>query len=149
MKTIVNTIDSKLEENVVFNIYKMSPFFESIISVLNNDKGNSFLIVYDAKEDLQKKINLYDIYYLEYINRTVFLYTAEKIYEIKESLSKLEKQLPNIFVRCSKSIIININEIKEFSSKLNGNIIAGLSNDEKVIISRRYVKDIKEALENS
>lgn len=148
MKTIVNTINSKLEENVIFNVYRMSPFLESIISVIDKEEGNAFMLAYDAKNHRQKKINLYDIYYLEYLNRTVFLYTDDEVYEIKESLSKLENQLPNIFVRCSKSTIVNINKIREFSSKLNGSIVAGLTNNERVVISRRYAKDIKEVLVN-
>lgn len=144
LKTIINTIQSKLEENVVFNIYKLTPFLESIINTLNKDKGNSYVIATDLSENKQTKLYYYDIYYLEYLNRKVFVYTVKNVYEIKESLYKLERQLPNYFVRCSKSMIVNINEIKDFSSTLNGNLTANLLNNENIIISRRYVKAIKE-----
>lgn len=148
MKTIVNIIQSKIEENVIFNIYKVTPFLESIINGIKNDAGSSYLIVDHLNENKQVKVTYYDIFYIEYVNRKIFIYTKESVYEIKTPLYKLEKQLPNYFVRCSKAMIININEIKEFSSSLNGNVIAELLNNEKVIISRRYVKEIKEAFIN-
>ncbi|MFR9241845.1 MAG: LytTR family transcriptional regulator DNA-binding domain-containing protein [Clostridium baratii] len=45
-------------------------------------------------------------------------------------------------------MIVNTRRIKEFSSSLNGNIIARLLNEEKIVISRRYVKAIKNVLES-
>lgn len=148
MKTVVNIIQSKIEENVIFNIYKVTPFFESIINGVKNNDGSSYLIVNDLSENKQIKVAYHNIFYIEYVNRKLFVYIKENMYELKIPLYKLEKQLPNYFVRCSKSMIININEIKEFSSSLNGNVTAELLNNEKIIISRRYVKDIKEAFIN-
>lgn len=148
MKTVVNIIQSKIEENVIFNIYKVTPFFESIINGVKNNDGSSYLIVNDLSENKQIKVAYHNIFYIEYVNRKLFVYIKENMYELKIPLYKLEKQLPNYFVRCSKSMIVNINEIKEFSSSLNGNVTAELLNNEKIIISRRYVKDIKEAFIN-
>lgn len=148
MKTVVNIIQSKIEENVIFNIYKVTPFFESIINGVKNNDGSSYLIVNDLSENKQIKVAYHNIFYIEYVNRKLFVYIKENMYELKIPLYKLEKQLPNYFVRCSKSMIVNINEIKEFSSSLNGNVTAELLNNEKIIISRRYVKEIKEAFIN-
>lgn len=148
MNIIINKIKEKFEENVVFNIYEITPFLESIINSLRNDHGNSYLIATDLRSNNKVKLFYYDIYYLEYLNRSVFIYTEKNVYEIKEPLYRLEKQLPKFFVRCSKSMILNTRRIKEFSSRLNGNIIARLLNEEKIVISRRYVKTIKNVLES-
>ncbi|MDU1055421.1 LytTR family DNA-binding domain-containing protein [Clostridium baratii] len=148
MNIIINKIKEELEENVVFNIYEITPFLESIINSLRNDLGSSYLIATDLHSNNKVKLFYYDIYYLEYVNRSVFIYTEKNVYEIKEPLYRLEKQLPSFFARCSKSMIVNTRRIKEFSSSLNGNIIARLLNEEKIVISRRYVKAIKNVLES-
>ncbi|MFR9241846.1 MAG: hypothetical protein ACLVKE_14165 [Clostridium baratii] len=86
MNIIINKIKEKLEENVVFNIYEITPFLESIINSLRNDLGSSYLIATDLHSNNKVKLFYYDIYYLEYLNRSVFIYTEKNVYEIKEPL---------------------------------------------------------------
>lgn len=148
MNIIINKIKERLEENIVFNIYEITPFLEATINSLREDSGNSYLIATDLHKNNKVKLFYYDIYYLEYLNRSVFIYTEKDVYEIKEALYILERRLPKFFIRCSKSMIVNTTRIEGFSSSLNGNIIARLLNKEKIVISRRYVKTIKKVLEN-
>jgi len=62
-------------------------------------------------------------------------------------LYTLEEQLSTVnFIRVSKSLLLNINKIYSFYPKLSGNLEALLTNNEKVIISRRYVANLKSKL---
>ncbi|WP_341274701.1 LytTR family DNA-binding domain-containing protein [Clostridium beijerinckii] len=84
---------------------------------------------------------------MESIDRKVFIYTKTQTYEISEKLYVLEEQLASIdFIRISKSLLLNINKIHSFYPKLSGNLEALLTNNEKVIISRRYVANLKNKL---
>ncbi|WGX77765.1 LytTR family DNA-binding domain-containing protein (plasmid) [Paraclostridium bifermentans] len=148
MKVLINKIQSKIDENVIFNIHKITPYLDSIINHLKKDPGSSYLLVNNVSTNKSTKLLYFDIYYLEYLERNIYIYTESDVYTIKEPLYKLEKQLPDCFIRCSKSMIINIGQIKEFNSTLSGNLTAKLSNNEEVIISRRYIKSVKENIES-
>lgn len=88
-----------------------------------------------------------DIYYFESVDKKVFAYCSQSVYEVKEKLYQVEelsKILP--FMRISKSMIINLDKIRHISSALGGRFEALLENDEKVIISRQYVPILKDKL---
>ena len=64
--------------------------------------------------------------------------TAElRLYEIEKKLSEKD------FFRCSKSVVVNIAKIVKLKPEISRNIIATLENGESVVISRRYVPELK------
>ena len=88
-----------------------------------------------------------DIYYFESVDKKVFAYCSQSVYEVKEKLYQVEElseMLP--FMRISKSMIINLDKIRHISPTLGGRFEALLDNDEKVIISRQYVPLLKDKL---
>ncbi len=92
-------------------------------------------------------LNLRDIIYFEAIDEEVFAYTNNKSYEIKSRLYELEKMyFEQQFIRCSKSYVINLMALDSVSPALNGRFIAHMNNHQKIIISRQYVKPLKEKL---
>jgi len=50
------------------------------------------------------------------------------------------------FFRCSKSVVVNLMKIEFMKPALNGRFMATLNNNEKVIISRQYVTELKKKL---
>ena len=50
------------------------------------------------------------------------------------------------YVRISKSMIANLRKVRNVSAEPGGRMVAVLLNDERVIISRSYVKEIKRRL---
>lgn len=88
-----------------------------------------------------------DIYYFESVDKKVFAYCSQSVYEVKEKLYQVEElseMLP--FMRISKSMIINLDKIRHISLMFGGRFEALLENDEKVIISRQYVPILKDKL---
>ena len=49
--------------------------------------------------------------------------------------------------RCSKSMVLNTEKVDYARPSLSGRFEAVLSNGEKVIVSRKYVADLKRMLE--
>ncbi|MFP3886118.1 LytTR family DNA-binding domain-containing protein [Priestia filamentosa] len=145
MKVNIKIIDKLREESCTFYIHKVTSFVADIISTLENNP-DSYLIAQSTQKNEQEKISYAIIFYLEYLERKVFIYTKKNIFETKRPLYRLEQELPNYFIRISKAVIINIHFLKKFSVKPNGNLEALLSNEEKVVVSRKYVPSLKKAL---
>lgn len=87
-----------------------------------------------------------DIFYFESVDKKVFAYCSQSVYEVKEKLYQVEELSEIIpFMRISKSII-NLDKIRHISPALGGRFEALLENNEKVIISRQYVPILKDKL---
>ena len=130
------------EESVVIRAVEMSEEIQQAMDLLSG--GAAHLAVY--KDGTVYFCRQMDIYYIETVDDKVFVYTKNGYYEIKKKLYELEKYLNISFVRISKSMICNIKKIKFVKSEYNGRMKATLLNDENVVISRSYVKNLKERL---
>ena len=50
------------------------------------------------------------------------------------------------FIRCSKSVLLNLMQLESISPALNGRFFAHMNNKETVMISRAYVPKLKAAV---
>ncbi len=92
-------------------------------------------------------LNYQDVFYFESNENRVFAYYQAEVYEVKYKLYELEELFaPLDFVRCSKSMIVNMEKIEYLSPLFSGKLEAHLKNGEKVIISRQYVNSLKSKL---
>ena len=88
-----------------------------------------------------------DIFYIESVDKKTFIYTEDKVLSTDKRLYELEEILDNRdYFRCSKSVIINLNKVVRLKPEITRNILATLSNDEVVVISRRYATELKKLL---
>ncbi len=90
--------------------------------------------------DTVRLINISDIYFLKADNKYVEVYTYDNKYLITESLSTLEKQLPEDFNRVHRSVIVNSNYIYEVF-KLSKNVFQVRMKDKgqsSLPVSRNY-----------
>ncbi|MFL0167565.1 LytTR family DNA-binding domain-containing protein [Candidatus Clostridium helianthi] len=143
MKVSINIISSELEEEVIFNVHNVQEKITEAIELLTSS-NEVIKHLLGRKEEKYYKVNVDEIFYIESIDRKVFIYTKTQTYEISEKLYVLEEQLASMnFIRISKSLLLNIDKIHSFYPKLSGNLEALLTNNEKVIISRRYVANLK------
>ena len=87
------------------------------------------------------------VYYFEAVDDRVFACCESRVYEIRKKLYELEQQFENtVFLRVSKSVIINLAKIKRLNPGFNGRLEALLDNGEKALISRQYVPSLKKKL---
>ncbi len=98
-------------------------------------------------DDKIVRLNYQDVYYFEANENRVFAYYHSDVYEVKYKLYELEELfMPLDFVRCSKSLIVNMEKIDFLSPLFSGKLEAHLKNGEKVVISRQYVHNLKAKL---
>ena len=146
MKVNINMVSAEEEEEIHLHIHTMSETITQAIQLLTSpDQTVKHLL---GKQDgTFYKLDVNEIFYLESIDRRLFVYTGTQTYELADKLYVLEEQLSGLgFVRISKSMLLNLNKIHSFYPKLSGNLEAVLINQEKVSISRRYVPGLKKQL---
>ena len=98
-----------------------------------------------TKDCSQAFVETGNIIYCEYVNRKVFVYTADDMFTTALSLTELQAQCKPLF-RCSKNTIINIKKLDKLKSEISGSILATLSSGEKVMISRHYASKLRELI---
>ncbi len=95
-------------------------------------------------EENQYEICVTDILYVESVDEKTFLYTPGKVYASRQRLYEIEQMLSEkSFLRISKSVVVNLMKIRGIKPAMNGRFSAKLTNDEEVIISRKYVPELK------
>ncbi len=102
---------------------------------VQNEKKQTVLLPYEQ------------ILYIETVDKRTFVYGREEIYDCSQRLYQLEEALPeSYFFRISKSIILNVLAIHFLEPEDGRRLKVTLENEERLIISRQYVNDIKRRL---
>lgn len=143
MNVTIKRIDETKSEQVIIECVKITQQIKDIENyVLNSD-----MTLLGILNERIYKLNVSDIFYFEAVDEKVFAYTIEDVYEIKLRLYEAEQKFRiNYFIRCSKSFLINVMKIESISPALNGRFTAHMKNGENIIISRQYVKELKDTL---
>ena len=143
MKIIIEDIGPEEEEAVIIRCREMD---ESILQFVNALKlKKEKLTVRQGEKILQ--IEPGDIYYFEAVDNKVFLYLEKNVYETKLKLYELERRFAGTdFFRVSKSVILNLAKVKNFTPEFSGRFEALMKNGERVGISRQYVPLLKNKL---
>lgn len=122
---------------------QLSPDVEKILATLR--MMNHQLIA--KKNDEIYLLDIADVIYIESVDRTCFIYTADEIYESDFRLYELEQQLEEYgFVRVSKSFLIHLQKIHSLKADINRKIRITMSNGEQIMASRQYADELKKRL---
>ena len=130
-------------EKLEIHCHEVTEHIKEIVTFVKSRQGQLTGIM----EGKQYEISVADVYYVEAVDNTVFIYGKQKVYETRQKLYELEGILrEKYFLRVSKSLILNLMKVKSIKPALNGRYFAILQSGEEVIISRKYVSDLKKAL---
>jgi len=118
------------------SVKRVSDFVRSVEQTILCRRGNE-----------EFAISVSDIYYVESVDKKIFVYCEKDFFQSGYKLYELENMLsPASFVRVSKSTILNIEILKGVKTLANSKLEAILSNGERICVTRKYLKDIREAL---
>lgn len=99
-------------------------------------------------DNTERMINVAEIYYIESVEKKTFVYLEKSVYHTEYRLYQLIEDLKHYgFVQISKSCILNINVMDSIKPLLNSRMEATLKNGEKVLVNRKYLGEMKKALE--
>lgn len=143
MLTKITKTDKTQPEIVEIHCHKLSDEVKEIVAFVKSRQGQ----LTGSIEDRQFEIPVRDIFYIEAVDNKVFIYTKNEVYEIKQKLYELEEMLKDKrFLRVSKSTLINLMKVSSIKPALNGRFTAVLYSGEEMVISRKYVPELKKAL---
>ncbi|MEL4026848.1 LytTR family DNA-binding domain-containing protein [Lysinibacillus endophyticus] len=143
MKVLIEVINKNQEEEICIRCHEVN---NEINQIVNQLKLNLTTIV-GHENDKYHQVKLRDVYYFEAVEGKVFIYCKDKVYEVKNKLYEIEEIYKGKkFFRASKSTIINIAKISHISPSFSGRFEALLDNGERLMISRKYVPDLKKML---
>ena len=139
---IVNIGENK-QEYIEIGCHRTDENIREIVSFIKSRQG----AVEGTKDDRQYQLPVVDIFYIESVDDRTFIYLEKDCYESRKKLYEFENVLASRrFARISKAVIINLMKIVSIAPALNGRFLCRLTNGEEVIISRKYVPEIKERL---
>ena len=99
-------------------------------------------------DDKQMRIEISEVYYIEIVDRKVFLYTREEVFRLNASMAEIgEIANESDLVRISRTCIMNTSHMTGIRQLKNSHLEAMLDNGEKLIVSRKYLHDIKRRFE--
>ena len=124
-------------------IVEYPEYDKSVDNLINKIKNMS--ISFTGKSDGKTvSIDVSDIYYIENVERKIFLYSKKDIYRFDGSMADIDSSISETdLVRISRTCIMNVSHLKEIMQIKNSHLEAVLDNGEKLIVSRKYLKDIK------
>ena len=142
MRVRFEQVESKEKESAVIRATEKTTDILNAIDLLENGSGGITV----TKDRSTWFCKLTQIYYAESVDKHTYVYTKDNCYECRDRLYELEEKLGTYYVRISKSMIVNLRKVRNVSAEPGGRMVAVLLNDERVIISRSYVKEIKRRL---
>ena len=143
MKITIETPKEGEEDEIIVRCASLDDRLMGLISALKTERTQ--LVGY--MDDKIVKLAPKDIFYFESVDSKVFAYAGKCVYEVHKKLYEIEEEYAYTdFLRISKSAIVNVAKIAYIRPLLNGRFEAKLKNDEKIIISRQYVIELKKKL---
>lgn len=134
---------SQGENEVILRCHSPSAEMDQLIRFLESQ--NRKLI--GSKDGIRRILEPSQILYVESVEGKTFAYTESNVLALEHSLAQLEQLLGAInFFRCSKSMILNIDRVRELRSLASNRIEATMCNGERIIISRTYASDFRKRL---
>lgn len=143
MQTKLTRIEPDQPEFVEIHCHALSDEVREIVAFVKSRQGK----LSGTLDERQYEVPITDIYYIESVDNKVFLYTKDKVYETKQKIYEFEALLrEKHFLRVSKSTLLNLMKVSAIKPALNGRFTAVLYSGEQVLITRKYVPDLKRAL---
>lgn len=135
---------SQGEDEVIIRYRQMNGQIEAIAGMVQGtatrltaqgDDGQVFLLLPE------------DILYLESVDGATWAYLEGKVCRVRTSLWEAAACLEGRgFLRCSKSMVLNIYRISRLKSEPGNRILATMENGEQVMISRKYARSLRQRL---
>ncbi len=143
MQTKITKIEKDKPEILEIHCHCISDEVREIVAFVKSRQGQ----LTGTADERQYEIAVSDVFYIEAVDNKTFLYTKDKVYETRQKLYELEEMLQQKhFLRVSKSTLLNLMKVSAIKPALNSRFIAVLFSGEQVVITRKYVPELKKAL---
>lgn len=143
MQTKITRIERDKPEILEIRCHEISDEVREIVAFVKSRQGQ----LTGTADDRMYEIAVSDIFYIESVDNKTFIYCKNREYETKQKLYELEEMLrEKHFLRVSKPVLLNLMKVSSIKPALNSRFTAVLFSGEQVVISRKYVPELKKAL---
>ncbi len=145
MKVIIEEDNKIKEPTITIRCPQTDQKINRLVEIIN-----SYYLTLTGKINNEEYVlKLDDIFYFEAVDNRVFAYTSDKIYEVSYKITELNEMLKDTsFLQIARTVILNIAKIDRISKMVNSRLLAILTNQEKIIISRAYAQNLKQKLKS-
>lgn len=134
------------DEEIVIVCNNRSDKIKRLERIIENALGSDAEMILELG-DAEYYVKKSDILFFETSNGRVAAHTRERMFSVSATLAFLESDLPESFIRVSKSCIVNISQICAVSSGITGNgEVLFKDSTKKAYVSRGYYKALKERI---
>lgn len=134
------------DEEIVIVCNNRSDKIKRLERIIENALGSDAEMILELG-DAEYYVKKSDILFFETSNGRVAAHTRERMFSVSTTLAFLESDLPESFIRVSKSCIVNISQICAVSSGITGNgEVLFKDSTKKAYVSRGYYKALKERI---
>ena len=147
MKIRIEIDDNLTEEEIVIRCRTLN---EDVLSIQKNisEAINTRMQLNVIKGDAEYYITLEEILFFETDGSMVAVHTKGQIYETKLRLYELEEMLPGMFMRVSKSTILNTTKIRAIHKNITGaSEVEFIGSNKLAFLSRNYFKPLMSKIE--
>lgn len=147
MKIRIEIDDNITEEEIVIRCRTLN---EDVLSIQKNisEAINTRMQLNVIKGDAEYYITLEEILFFETDGSMVAVHTKGQIYETKLRLYELEEMLPGMFMRVSKSTILNTTKIRAIHKNITGaSEVEFIGSNKLAFVSRNYFKPLMSKIE--
>lgn len=145
MKLTINPNSSQEETEIIINCSYVNKTLQKIIDFITQC---TFTLEGESNGKFYQ-LSIDKIYYIESVDGKTYLYDKNCSYLCKQTLQTLEENLKNTpFTRVSKTCLLNTTFLRCVAPYPNHRLLAELTNNERVIISRNYINQLKEKLKS-
>lgn len=141
-------IDPNAQEELILRVREMDERAMRLQRLAAELLGDKTLLKLRSG-DTEYYVALSEILFFESGEHRTLVHTAKSIYESELRLYHLEQVLPQSFVRCSRSCILNARAVSSVTKLLAGGAeIAFTSGTKRVFASRMYYKSMMERIDS-
>lgn len=131
------------EVKIIIKCPQIDSELEKIIQIINQSK----IPITGVLNGSTYNLDISHLFYIESVDNQTFLYDEKHVYENNLKLYELEESLKETsFLRISKNVILNTTHVESVKALFNGRFEVMLTNGEKVIVNRHYVKAFKQKM---
>lgn len=146
MKLTVNACADIQETEVVIHCNRVDSTVQKLVAAVRSADAKMIGRIDAASY----QVALSCVLYFESVDRKLFMYTENNVYETDKRLSQLEQELRGHgFFRASRTILIQLRRVRSIRPEIGARLLLTMDNGEEIIVSRQYAGAIKKALEVS
>jgi len=100
-----------------------------------------------SQESREVVVNISDVYYFESVDKMTFVYCEQEVYRTELRLYQIVDDFADLgFIQISKSCVLNVNMLDSITPLFNSRMEATLKNTERLLVTRKFIGNIKQAL---